>query len=193
MSTHCWVMQQWMQPTSKRQQGKQISMHARWHHTAVVRECHVLTWLRIYCTMLGVLNLFWSPIVQLINWGLVIPLLQSSITRNYNHTQLFLTLLCVYTIIITYTLVTKDTYNTLTRVHWLTSQLSIIFMNYCRLYIFTLPVSVSYRHLTRRADFHRLTRRTARYKTLTVSQSLRKLKLNRLKLRLYIRAVWAVS
>jgi hypothetical protein len=66
--------------------------------------------------------------------------------------QLFLTLLCVYTIIITYTLVTKVTYNILTRLHWLTSQLSITFTNYRRLYISTLPVSVSYRDLTRRTD-----------------------------------------
>jgi hypothetical protein len=41
MSTHCWVTQQWMQPASKRQQVKQ----AWWRHTAVVGECHVLTWL----------------------------------------------------------------------------------------------------------------------------------------------------
>jgi hypothetical protein len=45
MSTHCWVMQQWMQPASKRQLGKQISTHAWWCHTAVVGECHMLTWL----------------------------------------------------------------------------------------------------------------------------------------------------
>jgi hypothetical protein len=41
MSTHCCIMQQWMQPASKRPQGK----HARWRHTEVVGECHVLTWL----------------------------------------------------------------------------------------------------------------------------------------------------
>jgi hypothetical protein len=29
MSTHCWVTQQWMQPTSKRRQGKQIFAHTR--------------------------------------------------------------------------------------------------------------------------------------------------------------------
>jgi hypothetical protein len=67
-----------------------------------------------------------------------------------------------------YTFVTKITYNTLTRLHWLTSQLSITFTNYRRLYIFTLPVSVSYRDLTRRADFQRLTRRIARYKLLAL-------------------------
>jgi hypothetical protein len=44
-STHCWVTQQRMQPASKRQVGKQISAQARWRHTAVVGECHVLTWL----------------------------------------------------------------------------------------------------------------------------------------------------
>jgi hypothetical protein len=83
-----------------------------------------------YCTMLGVLDLFWPPIVHVsppkTPFGLVILLLQSSITRNYNHTQLFITRLRVYTIIITYTLVTKVTYNTLTRLHWLTSQLSLL-------------------------------------------------------------------
>jgi hypothetical protein len=59
-------------------------------------------------------------------FGLVIPLLQSSITRNCNHTQLSITRLRVYTIIITYTLVTKVSYNTPTRLHWLTSQLSLL-------------------------------------------------------------------
>jgi hypothetical protein len=41
MSTHCWVTQQWMQPASKRQQGKQISAHAWWRHTATVGDYHV--------------------------------------------------------------------------------------------------------------------------------------------------------
>jgi hypothetical protein len=59
-------------------------------------------------------------------FGLVIPLLQSSITRNYNHTQFSITRLRVYTIIITYTLVTEVSYYTLTRLHWLTSQLSLL-------------------------------------------------------------------
>jgi hypothetical protein len=59
-------------------------------------------------------------------FGLVIPLLQSSITRNYNHTQLSITRLRVYTIIITYMLVTKVSYNTVTRLHRLTSQLSLL-------------------------------------------------------------------
>jgi hypothetical protein len=89
-------------------------------------------------------------------FGLVIPYI-TILARNYNLSQLSTTRLRVYTIIITYTLVTKVTYNTLTRLHWLTSQLSITFINYHRLYIFTLPVSVSYRDLTRRADFRRLT------------------------------------
>jgi hypothetical protein len=45
------------------------------------------------------------------------------------------------------TFVTTITYYTLTCLHWLTSQLSITFSNYHRLYIFTLPASVSYRDL----------------------------------------------
>jgi hypothetical protein len=90
-------------------------------------------------------------------FGLVIGLFTIPITRHSNLTQLSITRLRVYTIIITYALVTKVTYNTLTRLHWLTSQLSVTFTNYHRLYIFTLPVSVSYRDLTRRADFQRLT------------------------------------
>jgi hypothetical protein len=42
---------------------------------------------------------------------------------------------------------TTITYYTLTRLHWPTSQLSVTFSNYHRLYIFTFPVSVSYRDL----------------------------------------------
>jgi hypothetical protein len=57
-----------------------------------------------YCTMFGVLDLFWPPIVpcystedavRIVNSFISIP-----ITRNYNHSELFLTLLRVYTIII---------------------------------------------------------------------------------------------
>jgi hypothetical protein len=48
------------------------------------------------------------------------------------------------------TFVTTITYYTLTSLHWLTSQLSITISNYHTLYIFTVPVSVSYRDLTRR-------------------------------------------
>jgi hypothetical protein len=114
-----------------------------------------------YCTMLGLLDQFWTPVVRVSPLktpsGLLIPLFTIPVTCHYNHTQLSITRLRVYTIIITYTLVTKVTYNTLTRLYWLTSQLSVTFTNYHRLYIFTLPVSVSYRDLTRRADFQRLT------------------------------------
>jgi hypothetical protein len=51
-----------------------------------------------------VLDRFWTPVVQrystedavqIVNWFITIP-----ITRNYNHSQLSLTLLRVYTIII---------------------------------------------------------------------------------------------
>jgi hypothetical protein len=71
-------------------------------------------------------------------FGLLIPLLQSSPTRNNNHSQLFITLCHIYI-----------AYN-LTCLHWLTSQLSITISNYHTLYILTLPVSVSYRDFTRR-------------------------------------------
>jgi hypothetical protein len=86
-------------------------------------------------------------------FGLVIPLLQSqshvttitiiyyAVTRLHHYNP--------------YTVVTTITYYTLTHLHWLTSQLSITISNY-----HTLPVSVSYRDLTRR---------TAPYKTLSYS------------------------
>jgi hypothetical protein len=61
---------------------------------------------------------------------LVTPLFQSSITRNYNHSQLFRTLLCVYTIRITYTLVIKSL---ITLLH--------VYTGWLFSYIFTLPVS----------------------------------------------------
>jgi hypothetical protein len=115
-----------------------------------------------YCTMLGLLDHLWPQLYSYSTEDAV--RIGNSFITVLNHTQLSITRLRVYTLIITYTLVTKVTYNTLTRLHWLTSQLSITFTNYRRLYIFTLPVSVSYRDLTRRADFHRLTSRTARYK-----------------------------
>jgi hypothetical protein len=55
----------------------------------------------LYCTMLGFLNQFWSPVVpcyatedtvRVVNSFITIP-----ITRNYSHSQLFLTLLHMYT------------------------------------------------------------------------------------------------
>jgi hypothetical protein len=52
----------------------------------------------------GLLDQFWPPIVLVTPLktpvGLLITLLQSSPSRNYNHSQLFLTLLRVYTSII---------------------------------------------------------------------------------------------
>jgi hypothetical protein len=65
-------------------------------------------------------------------FGLVIPLLQSSITRNYNHTQSFLRRYTCTRLTITYTFVTTITYYTLTlqslitRSRRLTSQLSLL-------------------------------------------------------------------
>jgi hypothetical protein len=53
-----------------------------------------------------------------------------------------------------YTSVTTITYYTLTRLHWLTSQLSVTFANYHRLYIFTRRNSR--RELTPRIHFLRL-------------------------------------
>jgi hypothetical protein len=54
--------------------------------------------------MLGVLDLFWPPIVRVSSletpFGFVIPLFTIAITRHYNHTQLFLTRLRVYTVIV---------------------------------------------------------------------------------------------
>jgi hypothetical protein len=58
----------------------------------------------IYCTMFGVLDQFWPPVVpcystedavRIGNSFITIP-----ITRNYNHSQLFLMLLRVYTIVL---------------------------------------------------------------------------------------------
>jgi hypothetical protein len=74
-----------------------------------MRGNDLLYWARIarglvYCTMLGLLDQFWSPVVRVTPlktpFGLLIPLLQSQshvTTITYNF---FLTLLSVYTIII---------------------------------------------------------------------------------------------
>jgi hypothetical protein len=144
-----------------------ISFHLYSEHDIIKKESEILFKFFYILYNVGgswsVLNPNCTVIPLRTPFGLVIPLFTTRITRHYNHTQLSITRLRVYTIIITYTLVTKVTYNTLTRLHSLTSQLSITFTNYRRLYIFTLPVSVSCRDLTHRADFHRLTRRTARY------------------------------
>jgi hypothetical protein len=94
-------------------------------------------------------------------FGFVIPLLQSSITRNYNHSQLFLTPLHMYT---AYNDLYVRNYDHLVhsciesllidslRLHWLTSQLTVTITDYHTLCIFTIPVSVSYRDNTRSTD-----------------------------------------
>jgi hypothetical protein len=96
--------------------------------------------------------------VRIVNSFITIP-----VTRNYIHSQLFITLCHIYTAY-------NDTRSglqsliTLTRLHWLTSQLSITVSNYHRLYIFTLRNSR--RDLTPRIHFLQLTRRSAPYKLL---------------------------
>jgi hypothetical protein len=90
----------------------------------------------IYCTMLGVYLISSAPIVRVTSlktpFGLVIPLLQSSTIRNYNHSQLFPTLCYSAQLTNTYLFVTTITYYTLalqsliTRSRWLTSQLSLL-------------------------------------------------------------------
>jgi hypothetical protein len=68
-------------------------------------------------------------------FGLLIPLLQSSPTRNYIHSQLFLRLCHIYT---AYNHTRSWLQSLITLLHWLTSQLSITVSNYHRRYIFTL-------------------------------------------------------
>jgi hypothetical protein len=106
--------------------------------------------------MLGVLDQFWPPVVpcydtedavRVVNSFITIP-----ITRNYNHSQLFLTLCHIYTAYNHTRSWLQSLIILFTRLHWLTSQLSITLSNYHRFYIFTLPVSVSYRDLIGRAD-----------------------------------------
>jgi hypothetical protein len=95
-----------------------------------------------YCTMFGsLLDQFCTnctrysteDAVRIDNSFITIP-----IARNYNHSQLFLTLLRVYTIII----LTRSWLKSLiTLLHWLTSQLSITVSHYRTLYILTLQNS----------------------------------------------------
>jgi hypothetical protein len=115
-------------------------------------------------------------------FGLVIPLFIIPITRINIHSQLFLTLLHIYTIII---LTRSWLQSLITLLHWLTSQLSITVSNYHRLYIFTRWNSR--RELTQRIHFLRLLL-TNSFFTVTPGTEL-----DRLKLRLYTRAVLAVS
>jgi hypothetical protein len=106
------------------------------------------------------LDQFWPPIVpcystedtvRIVNSFITIP-----ITRNYIHSQLFLALLRVYTIII----LTRSWLQSLTTLlHWLTSQLSITVSNYHTLYILTLRNSR--RDLTPRIHLLRLLLKTA--------------------------------
>jgi hypothetical protein len=102
-----------------------------------------------------VLDQFWSPIVpcyatedtvRIVNSFITIP-----ITRNYIHSQLFLTLCHIYT---AYNHTRSWLQSLITLLQWLTSQLSITVSNYHRRYIFTLRNSR--RDLTPRIHFLRL-------------------------------------
>jgi hypothetical protein len=108
-----------------------------------------------YCTMFGVT---WSLLttsstcyatedaVRIVNSFITIP-----ITRNYNHSQLFITLCHIYT---AYNRTRSWLQSLITLLHWLTSQLSITVSHYHTLYIFTLRNSR--RELTPRIHFLRL-------------------------------------
>jgi hypothetical protein len=102
-----------------------------------------------------VLDQFWSPIVRVTPlktpiW-LVLDLFTIPIIRNYNHSQLFITLCHIYT---AYNHTRSWLQSLITLLHWLTSQLSITVSDYHRLYIFTLRNSC--RELTLRIHFLRL-------------------------------------
>jgi hypothetical protein len=106
-------------------------------------------------TVVGFLDRFWTPIVHVTPlktpFGLLIPLLPSqshvtTITHNY------LLRCCTFTQLKSLHFVTTITYCTLTHLHWLTSQPLITVSNY-----HTLPVSVSYRDLTRRTALYKPT------------------------------------
>jgi hypothetical protein len=102
-----------------------------------------------YCTMLGSLDHFWSPVVRVTPLKtpvrLLIGLFTIPTTHNYIHSQLFLTLCHIYT---AYNHTRLWLQSLITLLHWLTSQLSITVSNYHTLYIFAFYVSVSYRDLT---------------------------------------------
>jgi hypothetical protein len=102
-----------------------------------------------------VLDHFWPPVVRVTplktSFGLSVDLLQSSPTRNYNHSQLFLTLCHIYT---AYNHTPSWLQSLITLLHWLTSQLSITVSDYHTLYIFTLQNSR--RDLTLRIHLLRL-------------------------------------
>jgi hypothetical protein len=79
---------------------------------------------------------------------LLIPLLKSSPVTTFTHN--YLSRCVTFTQLTILHIHNYNHYPTLTRLHWLTSQLAITNSNYHTLCIFTLPVSVSYRDLARR-------------------------------------------
>jgi hypothetical protein len=88
---------------------------------------------------------------------LLIPLLQSSPTRNYNHSQLFITLCHIY---IPYNHTRSWLQSCIALLHWLTSQLSNTVSNYHTLYILTfwnsrwdLTLRIHFLRLLSRTDF----------------------------------------
>jgi hypothetical protein len=105
----------------------------------------------------GVPDHFWSPVVHVTPlktpFGLLIPLLQSSPTHNYSHSQLFLTLCHIYT---AYNHTRSWLQTLITLLHWLTSQISITFSNYHRLYEYIFTLRSSRRDLTLRIHLLRL-------------------------------------
>jgi hypothetical protein len=115
----------------------------------------IYIYIHIYCTILGYSI---SSDHQLYNvtplkkpFGLLILFISFPITRNYIHSQLFLTLCHIYT---AYNHTRSWLHSFITLLHWLTSQLSITVSNCPRLYISTLQNSR--RELTQRIHFLRL-------------------------------------
>jgi hypothetical protein len=104
-----------------------------------VKRAYVI--LDIYCTMLRLLDHFWSPVGPC--FALRTPFrLVIRFIYNPNHLTKSLTIIH-YAVshlhsLQSYTFVTTITYDTLTRLHWPISQLSVTFSDYHRLYIFTL-------------------------------------------------------
>jgi hypothetical protein len=104
------------------------------------------------------LDQFWTPIVRIMPlktpFGLLLLLFRSqSHVTTFTHNYFLRCYTCTQ-LTITYTFVTTITYYTLTRLYWLTSQLSITVSNYHTLYIFTRRNSR--RELTLRIHFLRL-------------------------------------
>jgi hypothetical protein len=92
--------------------------------------------------MLGGLDQFWPPIVPCYSTEDAVRIgtsfISIPITRNYIHSQLFLTLCHIYT---AYNHTHSWLQSLIPLLHWLTSQLSITVSNYHKLYIFTLRSS----------------------------------------------------